>query len=69
MTTPLTIFIFLTMLKKRKATPKGRPILLDLPLKEDGQLRRFAREKGLTPTTAARLLILTSLASGQQGAA
>lgn len=49
--------MFLTMLKKRK----GRSILLDLPLKEDGQLRRFAREKGLTPTAAARLLVLASL--------
>jgi hypothetical protein len=53
--------MFPTMLRKPKKTPKGRPILLDLPLKEDGQLRRFAREKGLTPTAAARLLIFDAL--------
>lgn len=58
--------MFPTMLRKHKKTRRGRPILLDLPLKGDAELRKFAREKGLTPTGAARLLVLSSLAERER---
>jgi len=57
------------MLRKTKKTRRGRPILLDLPLREDAELRKFAREKGLTPTGAARLLVLSSLTERDRAAA
>lgn len=47
---------------------RGRWILLDLPLEADADLRKFARAKGLTPTGAARLLILEALAKSEVAA-
>lgn len=55
-------------MRKSKKTRKGwgAPINVEFPTKEDATLRRFAREKGLTPTGAARLLALEALAGYQK---
>lgn len=50
------------MPKKTKPT-NGKPILIALPLKEDSELRKTARAKGLTPTSAARLILIEALAA------
>lgn len=60
--------MFPMMLRKLKTPRRGRPILVDLPIKEDADLRKLARAKGLTPTGAARLLIIEALAKSEVAA-
>ena len=56
------------MLRKLKKARKGwgTPILVEFPSQGDTDLRRFARQKAMTPTATVRMLALEALTGYQK---